>query len=57
VGDAVPVDIGETRSLKTVGSQPLEFMIIGVAKDLTTKQTYMAQEAARMAALRPGANR
>jgi mannose-6-phosphate isomerase-like protein (cupin superfamily) len=56
-GDAVPVDVGETRSLRTVGAQPLEFMIIGIAKDLASKQAYMAQEAARMAALRPGANR
>jgi mannose-6-phosphate isomerase-like protein (cupin superfamily) len=56
-GDAVPVDVGETRSLRTLGDQPLEFMIIGVAKDLASKQAYMAQEAARMAALRPGANR
>jgi mannose-6-phosphate isomerase-like protein (cupin superfamily) len=56
-GDAVPIDLGETRALRATGDQPLEFMIIGVAKDLATKQVYMAQETARMAALRTGANR
>jgi mannose-6-phosphate isomerase-like protein (cupin superfamily) len=56
-GDAVPIDLGETRALRTVGAEPLEFMIIGVAKDLAAKQAYVAQEAARMAALRGGANR
>ena len=56
-GDAIPIDLGETRALRAVGAEPLEFMIIGVAKDLPAKQAYMAQEAARLAALRTGANR
>ena len=49
VGDAVPVDLGETHALKAVGSQPLEVMVIGVARDLAAKAAYRAQ----MAALRP----
>jgi mannose-6-phosphate isomerase-like protein (cupin superfamily) len=42
VGDAVPVDIGETRSLRGTGTAPLEVMVIGVAKDLAAKETYTA---------------
>ena len=49
-GDAVPVDLGQTRSLKATGSQPLELMVIGVARDLAAKAAYRARIAA---ALRP----
>ena len=46
-GDAVPVDVGETSSLRAVGAVPLELMVIGVAKDLAAKQVYIAEMAAR----------
>lgn len=49
-GDAVPVDLGQTRAIKATGNQPLELMVIGVARDLATKAAYRAEMAA---ALRP----
>jgi len=41
-GDAVPVDLGETRSLRQTGEAPLELMVIGVARDLAAKARYRA---------------
>jgi mannose-6-phosphate isomerase-like protein (cupin superfamily) len=40
-GDAIPVDIGQTKSFKT-GSIPLELLVIGVAKDMQTKEAFLA---------------
>jgi hypothetical protein len=36
-GDGIPVDINQTRSITQTGPDPLEFMIIGVAKDMDAK--------------------
>jgi mannose-6-phosphate isomerase-like protein (cupin superfamily) len=41
-GDAVPVDLGEERSLRQTGDAPLELMVIGVARDLAAKARYRA---------------
>jgi mannose-6-phosphate isomerase-like protein (cupin superfamily) len=41
-GDAVPVDLNQTRSLRARGSAPLELMVIGVAKDMAAKAALMA---------------
>ena len=40
-GDAIPVDVGQSKSFKA-GSQPLELMIIGVAKDMEAKNAFAA---------------
>jgi mannose-6-phosphate isomerase-like protein (cupin superfamily) len=40
-GDAIPVDVGQSKSYKA-GSQPLELMIIGVAKDMAAKNAFAA---------------
>jgi mannose-6-phosphate isomerase-like protein (cupin superfamily) len=34
-GDAVPIQLGEVHSFENTGSEPLEFLIIGVARDLS----------------------
>jgi mannose-6-phosphate isomerase-like protein (cupin superfamily) len=34
-GDAVPIQLGEVHSFENTGNEPLEFLIIGVARDLT----------------------
>jgi mannose-6-phosphate isomerase-like protein (cupin superfamily) len=47
-GDAVPVDIGQTRALRTTGGEPLELMVIGVARDLAAKAAYRAATAPHM---------
>ncbi len=34
-GDAIPIQLGEVHSFENTGSSPLEFMIVGVARDLS----------------------
>lgn len=46
-GDAVAVDVGETRALRPTGTAPLELMVIGVAKDLDAKAAYRMATAPR----------
>ena len=43
VWDTVPLRLGQSASIKNTGAEPLEFMIIGVARSLATKEAYMAQ--------------
>ena len=43
-GDAIPVDLNQAKSFKA-GSQPLELMIIGVAKDMVAKNAFAANPA------------
>ena len=43
-GDAIPVDIGQSKSFKA-GAAPLELMIIGVAKDMAAKDAFAANAA------------
>jgi mannose-6-phosphate isomerase-like protein (cupin superfamily) len=40
-GDAIPVGLNETKSFKDTGSAPLEFMVIGIARDLAAKEAFM----------------
>jgi hypothetical protein len=40
-GDAIPVDLDQAKSFKG-GKEPLELMVIGVAKDMATKDAFMA---------------
>ncbi len=40
-GDAIPVGLSETKSFKNTGSAPLEFMVIGIARDLAAKEAFM----------------
>jgi mannose-6-phosphate isomerase-like protein (cupin superfamily) len=48
-GDAVPAALGESRAFAASGDSPLEFMIIGIARDQESKKAYMlsAENAAR----------
>jgi mannose-6-phosphate isomerase-like protein (cupin superfamily) len=46
-GDVVPVDIGQTRAIRSTGAAPLDMMVIGVAKDPASKASYMAATAVR----------
>ena len=36
--DAVPIDIHQSFSIQQTGTQPLEFLVMGVAKDAATKE-------------------
>jgi mannose-6-phosphate isomerase-like protein (cupin superfamily) len=40
-GDVMPVQLNEVREIKNSGTDPLEFLIIGVAKDMASKETLM----------------
>ncbi|WP_263418135.1 cupin domain-containing protein [Terriglobus albidus] len=40
-GDAIPVRLNEEHSFTSSGNQPLEFMIVGVAKDFASKDALM----------------
>ena len=41
-GDVIPVRLNEERTIKNSGSSPLEFLVIGVAKDMNVKDELMA---------------
>ena len=47
-GDAIPVDLGEARAIRQTGGQPLELMVIGVARDLAAKARYRAEAESRL---------
>jgi mannose-6-phosphate isomerase-like protein (cupin superfamily) len=40
-GDAVPAAVNESRSIRNNGSEPLELMVIGVARDMEAKRQFM----------------
>ena len=40
-GDAIPVDLGQSKSF-TAGTAPLELMVVGIARDMRTKDTFAA---------------
>jgi mannose-6-phosphate isomerase-like protein (cupin superfamily) len=42
-GDAIPVDLGQVHSFTQSGAEPLELLVIGVAKDMAAKQAFMAK--------------
>lgn len=50
-GDVIPVDLNVTRAFKNTGDGPLEFLVIGVAKDMAAKDELMATPPFRF---RPG---
>jgi mannose-6-phosphate isomerase-like protein (cupin superfamily) len=42
--DAVPAAIEENRAFVNTGKEPLEFMVLGISKDLASKKAYMVAE-------------
>jgi len=40
-GDAIPVDLSQSKSF-TAGTAPLELMVVGIARDMRTKDTFAA---------------
>ena len=41
-GDAIPIRLNETKSFQNTGTTPLEFMIVGIARDMTKKTDILA---------------
>jgi mannose-6-phosphate isomerase-like protein (cupin superfamily) len=46
-GDAIPVRLNQTKAFMNTGSGPLEFMIVGVARDFAAKDALMAAPPSR----------
>jgi mannose-6-phosphate isomerase-like protein (cupin superfamily) len=46
-GDAIPVRLGETSAFVNAGAEPLELLVIGVAKDLEAKTAFILANAPR----------
>jgi mannose-6-phosphate isomerase-like protein (cupin superfamily) len=46
-GDAIPIRLGETSALVNAGTEPLELLVVGVAKDLDAKTAFMLASAPR----------
>ena len=42
IGDAIPVRVGETRAFENSGTAPLEFLVVGVARDMNKKNDLLA---------------
>lgn len=40
--DILPINTGQTRSFAASGAQPLEMLIVGIAKDLSSKEAFLA---------------
>ena len=47
-GHVIPAGLGETRSFVSTGEEPLELMVIGVARDMETKREYMVSDDAKI---------
>ena len=44
-GDAIPIRLGEGAAFTNTGTDPLELMVIGVARSLGTKEAFLAKPA------------
>ena len=54
-GDAIPLRVGETKAFENTGPAPLEFLVVGIARDMNKKNDILATPAQRLGgAGRPG---
>ena len=47
-GDAIPIRVGETRAFENTGVEPLEFLVVGIARDMNKKNDMLATPPQRM---------
>jgi len=47
-GDAIPVRVGETKAFANTGTAPLEFLVVGVARDMNKKNDLLATPPQRL---------
>jgi mannose-6-phosphate isomerase-like protein (cupin superfamily) len=47
-GDAIPVRVGETKAFANTGTTPLEFLVVGVARDMNKKNDLLATPPQRL---------
>ena len=49
-GDAIPLRVGETKAFENTGAAPLEFLVVGIARDMAKKNDMLATPPQRMGA-------
>jgi mannose-6-phosphate isomerase-like protein (cupin superfamily) len=47
-GDAIPVRVGEAKGFTNTGTSPLEFLVVGVARDMNKKNDMLATPPQRL---------
>jgi mannose-6-phosphate isomerase-like protein (cupin superfamily) len=52
-GDAIPLRVGETKAFENTGTAPLEFLVVGIARDMAKKNDMLATPPQRMGAAPP----
>ena len=40
--DAIPIRVGEMKAFENTGTQPLEFLVVGIARDMNKKNDMLA---------------
>lgn len=48
IGDAVPIRVGEMKGFENTGTAPLEFLVVGIARDVNKKNDMLASPPQRM---------
>jgi mannose-6-phosphate isomerase-like protein (cupin superfamily) len=49
-GDAIPLRVGETKAFENTRTAPLEFLVVGIARDMAKKNDMLATPPQRMGA-------
>ena len=47
-GDAIPLRVGETKAFENTATAPLEFLVVGIARDMTKKNDLLASPPQRL---------
>jgi mannose-6-phosphate isomerase-like protein (cupin superfamily) len=53
-GDAIPLRVGETKAFENTGTAPLEFLVVGIARDMAKKNDILATPPQRVGGAGPG---
>jgi len=53
-GDAIPIRVGETKAFENSGTASLEFLVVGIARDMTKKNDMLASPPQRLGGAGPG---
>lgn len=52
-GDAIPIRVGETKAFANTGTSPLEFLVVGIARDASKKNDMLATPPPRVGVTPP----
>jgi mannose-6-phosphate isomerase-like protein (cupin superfamily) len=53
-GDAIPIRVGENKAFENTGTGPLEFLVVGIARDMNKKNDMLASPPPRLGGPAPG---